>query len=74
MGRLLDRLLETSPDYDVQSADGGFVLTRRPGHAEAFSALVREAADRAGDDCLIFSTRDGAGYSQVFVLPLDDLR
>jgi hypothetical protein len=74
MGRLLDRLLETSPDYDIRRADGGFVLTRRPGRDEAFSALARDAANRAGDDCLIFSTRDGAGYSQIFVVPLDDLR
>ncbi len=74
MGTLLNRLLKVSSDYDIRRDEGGFVLTRAPGHDEAFSALVREAADQAGDDCLIFSTRDGAGYSQMFVVPLDDPR
>jgi hypothetical protein len=49
------------------------VLIAKPGHREEFSDLVREAAEHAGDDFIVFTTSDGRqGYSQMFVMPLDE--
>ncbi len=72
MGRMLDRLLSASPAYEIKREANGFVLIGRSGHLDAFSNLVREAADAAGDDFVVFTTPDGAhGYSQMFVMPMD---
>lgn len=72
MGRLLDRLVLASSAYEVRREEGGFVLVGRPERADEFSALVREAAEMAGDDCLVFPTSDGRlGYVQMFVMPLE---
>lgn len=74
MGRLLDKLVEPSPAYDIRRDENGYVLIGRPGHLNEFSELVREAAQNAGDDFVVFTTSDGhQGYSQMFVMPLDDL-
>lgn len=73
MGRLLTKLLEDSPAYDLRRDKDGFVLIAKPGHREEFSDLVREAAEHAGDDFIVFTTSDGRqGYSQMFVMPLDE--
>ena len=73
MGRLLDKLRETSPVYDLKVDRDGFILVGRPEHREAFNDLVREAAGQSGGDFVIFATSDGqAGYSQMFVMPLED--
>jgi len=75
MGRLLDRLLSQSPAYDIRRDEDGFVLIGKPGHLDEFSDLVRHAAEKAGDDFIVFTTTDGhEGYSQMFVMPLDDAR
>lgn len=75
MGRLLDKLLKTSPAYDIRQDKDGFVLIGKPGYIDEFSDLVREAAERAGEDFVVFTTSDGRhGYSQMFVMPLDDIR
>jgi len=72
MGRLLDRLLSTSPAYEVRREAPGYILTGKPGHAEAFSQLVRQMAEEAGDDCVVFPISDGHhGYTQMFILPTD---
>ena len=48
--------------------DGEFQRYWREDHAD----LVREAADHAGEDFVVFTTSDGGqGYSQMFVMPLD---
>ena len=75
MGRLLDKLLKTSPAYDIRRDKDGFVLIGKPGHIDEFSDLVREAAERAGEEFVVFTTSDGHhGYSQMFVMPLDEPR
>lgn len=72
MGRLLDRLLSMSPAYEVRREADGFVLIGKPEYAEEFSDLVRQAADQAGEDYIVFPTSDGRrGYSQMFILPTD---
>lgn len=71
MGRLLEKLLSQSSVFDVRW-DEGFVLTAKPGQSDEFSDLVRQAAEQAGDDFIVFTTGDGHhGYSQMFVLPFD---
>jgi len=75
MGRLLKKLLMDNPAYDIRRDKGGFILVGRPGYTDEFSDLVREAADHAGEDFVVFTTSDGDhGYSQMFVMPLDDNR
>jgi len=75
MGRLLDKLLNDHPAYDIRRDEDGFVLTGRLGHIDEFSDIVREAADHAGEEFVVFTTSDGhKGYSQMFVMPLDDIR
>jgi hypothetical protein len=74
MGRLLDKLLETSPAYDIRQDKDGFVLIGKPGHIDEFSDLVREAADHAGEEFVVFTTSNGhQGYSQMFVMPLNEM-
>lgn len=75
MGRLLDKLLKTSPAYDIRQDKDGFVLIGKPGHLDEFSDLVREAAQYAGEEFIVFTTSDGRhGYSQMFVMPFDEPR
>ena len=72
MGKLLDRLLEGSHAYSVTREADGYNLVGLPDCVEEFSDLVREAADHAGDDFIVFTTSDGHhGYSQMFVMPTD---
>ncbi|WP_303719143.1 hypothetical protein, partial [Brevundimonas naejangsanensis] len=72
MGRLLKKLLMDHPAYDIRRDKDGFVLIGKPDHIDEFSDLVREAADHAGEDFVVFTTSDGGqGYSQMFVMPLD---
>ena len=74
MGQLLTKLLDTSPAYDIRRDKDGFLLIAKPGHTDEFSNLAREAADHAGDDFIVFTTSDGQhGYSQMFILPLDEM-
>lgn len=74
MGRLLDRLLETHPAYDIQRDKDGFVLIAKPNCIDEFSDLVREATEHAGTDFIVFPTSDGGvGYSRMFVVPLDEV-
>ena len=73
MGRLLDNLLKASSAYEVRRDEAGFTLIRRQDHAAEFDALVRDAVEHSGEDCIVFPTRDGEdGYSQMFVLLLDE--
>lgn len=73
MGRFLERLLEGSGVYRVERKTDGFVLTGEPDHLDEFSDLVREANDHSGQDFIVFTTSDGGlGYSQMFVIPLDE--
>ena len=73
MGRLLDKLLKASPAYDIRQDEDGFILIGKPGHIDEFNDLVREAANRAGEEFVVFTTSDGhKGYSQMFVMPLDE--
>ncbi len=75
MGRMLDHLLRQSPVYEVRRDKDGYLLVGKPDHVDAFSDLVRAAADKAGDDFIVFTTSDGRrGYSQMFVMPLDSDR
>lgn len=72
MGRLLNSLLKASSAYAVRRDEAGFTLTRRPDQAAEFNSLVRSAIEHSGEDCIVFPTSDGEhGYSQMFVLPLD---
>lgn len=72
MGRLLDKLLNAHPAYDVERDKDGFVLIAKPDRIEEFSDLVRKAAEHAGEDFVVFPTSDGhRGYSQMFVMPLN---
>ncbi|URI14288.1 hypothetical protein [Brevundimonas albigilva] len=75
MGRLLDKLLKTSPAYDIRQDKDGFVLVGKPDHIDEFSDIVREAAEQAGEEFVVFTTSDGhQGYSQMFVMLLDEPR
>jgi len=72
MGRLLDQLKQGAPAYDVKVEGDGFTLIGKPGYIDEFSDIVREAANHAGDDFVVFTTSDGhQGYSRMFVMPLD---
>ncbi len=72
MGRFLDRLLADSPVYRVLRDGEGFVLVGVQERLAEFSELVREAADHAGNDYIVFPVSDGRqGYSQMLVMPLD---
>ncbi len=74
MGRLLDRLRQGTPACVVQPEKGGFTLVAKPRRLDEFNALVREAADHAGEDFVVFPTSDGRnGYSRMFVMPLDEV-
>lgn len=73
MGKLLDRLLEGSHAYSVKREADGYTLIGQQDCLDEFSDLVREAADHAGNDFIVFTTSDGGhGYSQMFVMPMDD--
>lgn len=73
MGRLLDKLIQGTPACVVKPESDGFTLVGRPERLDEFSELVRQAADHAGDDFIVFTTSDGhKGYSQMFVMPLDE--
>jgi len=73
MGRLLDKLKRGAPAYDVKVERDGFTLIGKPDHIDEFSDIVREAAEQAGEEFVVFTTSDGhQGYSQMFVMPLDD--
>ncbi|WP_425992039.1 hypothetical protein [Brevundimonas sp. TWP2-3-2] len=75
MGKLLDRLLKGSHAYSVKREAGGYMLVGELDCVEEFSNLVREAAERAGEDFIVFTTSDGhLGYSQMFVMPMDEDR
>jgi hypothetical protein len=72
MGRLLEQLIQGTPACDVKPEKDGFTLVGKPDRLDEFSDLVREVADQAGDDFIVFTTSDGHhGYSQMFVMPLD---
>ncbi|QTC90865.1 hypothetical protein IFJ75_16810 [Brevundimonas goettingensis] len=74
MGRLLDKLKRGAPAYDVKVERDGFTLIGKPDHINEFSDIVREAAEQAGEEFVVFTTSDGhQGYSQMFVMPLDDV-
>lgn len=74
MGRLLDRLLQGSHAYSIKRDADGFVLIGQPEWAEEFNDLVRDVSQKAGDDLIVFTTSDGRhGYSQMYILPMDDL-
>ncbi|MFB7881326.1 MULTISPECIES: hypothetical protein [Brevundimonas] len=50
------------------------MLVSDPECVEEFSALVREAAQCAGDDFVVFTTSDGPSrYVQMYVMPLADI-
>lgn len=73
MGRLLDTLIRGNPACEVRSEKDGFTLVGKADRLDEFSDLVREAVNRAGEDFVVFPTSDGGcGYSQMFVVPLDD--
>ncbi|KIC60552.1 hypothetical protein RM53_03650 [Brevundimonas nasdae] len=73
MGRLLNKLIEGTPACEVKPENDGFTLVGKPGRLDEFSDLVREATNHAGGDFIVFSTSDGHhGYSQMFVMPLDE--
>lgn len=73
MGKLLDRLLEGSHAYSVKREADGYTLVGQQDCLDEFSDLVREAADHAGSDFIVFTTSDGGHrYSQMFVMPMDD--
>ena len=75
MGRLLNKLKRGAPAYDVKVERDGFTLIGKPDHIDEFSDIVREAAEQAGEEFVVFTTSDGHhGYSQMFVMPLDDIR
>ena len=69
MGKLLDRLLEGSHAYSVTREADGYTLVAEPDCVDEFNDLVREAADHAGVDFIVFTTSDGHhGYSRMFVM------
>ena len=74
MGQLLDRLIHGSPAFSVKPEGDGFTLVGNLDRLDEFSDLVREAANHAGDDFVVFTTSDGGNrYSQMFVLPFDKI-
>lgn len=74
MGKLLDRLLEGSHVYRIERERDGYMLVSDPNCVEEFSALVREAAQCAGDDFVVFTTSDGPyRYVQMYIMPLTDI-
>lgn len=74
MGRFLDSLLEASAAYQVRQDDDGFLLVGNPKRADEFNDVVRQAADDAGEDFVAFPIGDGDhGYSQMFILPLEEM-
>lgn len=73
LGRLLDRFPEGSHAYSIKREVDGFTLVGEPDRVDEFSDLVREGSEKAGDDFIVFTTSDGHhGYSQMFVMPLDE--
>ncbi len=73
MGRLLDRLIQGSPAYEVKAENDGFSLVGKPDRLDEFSDLVHEAVDHASEDFVVFPTSDGGHrYSRMFVVPLDN--
>ena len=73
MGRLLEKLIQGASAYEVKSEKDGFTLVGKPDRLDEFSDLVREAAAKAGEDFVVFTISDGHhGYSQMFVMPLDE--
>jgi len=51
-----------------------FLLIGNPKRAAEFNDIVRHATDEAGEDYVAFPISDGGhGYSQMFILPLDDM-
>jgi len=73
MGRLLEKLIEGTPACEVKPENDGFTLVGKPDRLDEFSDLVREATNHAGDDFIVFTTSDGhSGYSQMFIMPLDE--
>ena len=54
MGRLLDKLKRGAPAYDVKVERDGFTLIGKPDHIDEFSDLVREAANRAGEEFVVY--------------------
>lgn len=74
MAKLLDKLAQGTPACTVRREKDGFILVGKPDHLDEFSDLVREAADHSGNDYVVFTTSDGHhGYSQMFVMPLDEM-
>ena len=74
MGKLLDKLMRGTPACDVKPEKDGFTLVGKPGRLDEFSDLVREAADQAGKDFVVFTTSDGGHrYSQMFVMPINEV-
>lgn len=72
MGRLLERLLQGSHAYRIEREAEGYTLIAEPDSRDEFSALVREAAASAGEDCLVFPVSSGGSqYSEMLVVPLD---
>ena len=72
MGKLLDRLIQGSPAYEVKAENDGFSLVGKPDRLDEFNDLVREAVDHAGEEFVVFPTSDGRhGYSRMFIVPLD---
>ena len=75
MGRLLEKLVHGTTAWDVKPEEVGFTLVGKPDFLDEFSDLVREAVNHAGDDFVVFPTKDsGGGYSQMLVVPFDDAR
>lgn len=72
MGRLLDKLIQGTPACDVMPEIDGFTLVGKPGRLDEFGDLVREAADHAGADFVIFPVIEGGRYSAMLVVPLTD--
>lgn len=73
MARLLEKLIQGAPAYEVKPEDDGFTLVGNPDRLDEFSDLVREAVNHAGEDFVVFPMSDGQrGYSQMFVMPLDN--
>lgn len=73
MGRFLDSLLEGSAAYQVRRDGDGFLLIGSPEFVAEFNAVVRHATDEAGEDFVAFPISDGEHYSQMFILPLDEM-
>lgn len=74
MRQFLDSLLETSPAYQVRRDSDGFLLIGSPEFAAEFNTVVRQAAHDSGKDFVAFPVSDGErGYSEMFILPLDEM-